>query len=138
MANNSYERNNRINEALAIRGMKQVDLCELTGISKGALNNWVKQRWQPRQTALFKMAKVLDVSEMWLAGYDVPMDRVHITDYDYSINVNGESILLELNNDTVDKNTINRLLKYLSALKPDQLKTIENIAIQFNELNNKD
>lgn len=70
-----YEKHNRIGEALSIRGMKQVELCEKTGLSKGAVNNWVAQRWQPKQTALYKMAKALDVSEMWLAGYDTPMER---------------------------------------------------------------
>lgn len=71
----NYERKNRIEEALRLRNMKQVELSEKTGISKGALNNWIKQRWQPRQTPLMEMAKVLDVSEMWLAGYDIPMER---------------------------------------------------------------
>lgn len=70
-----YERRNRIREALAIRNMKQVELCEKTGIKKSSINNWLGQRWQPKQEPIMKMAKVLDVSEMWLAGYDVPMER---------------------------------------------------------------
>ena len=70
-----YERNNRIREALALRNMKQVELCEKTGIAKGTLNNWLAQRWQPKQEPIMKMAQALDVSEMWLAGYDVPMER---------------------------------------------------------------
>ena len=70
-----YTRDNRIAEALEIRGWKQVDLVERTGIAKSSINAWVKQNWQPRQAALMKMAKVLDVSEMWLAGYDIPMER---------------------------------------------------------------
>ena len=70
-----YERRNRIAEALSIRGWKQVDLVERTGIAKASINGWVKQNWQPRQKSLMKMAKALDVSEMWLAGYDVPMER---------------------------------------------------------------
>lgn len=71
----NYKRKNRISEALAIRGMKQVDLCERTGIGKSSVNGWIKQHWQPKQEALYKMSKVLDVSELWLAGYDVPMER---------------------------------------------------------------
>lgn len=73
--NNEYVRDNRISEALSIRGMKQVELCEKAGINKSALNNWIKQRWQPKQNAIYLMAKALNVSEMWLAGYDVPMER---------------------------------------------------------------
>ena len=67
----SYERKNRIAEALTLRGMKQVELVEKSGIPKSSINNWISQRWQPKQEALYKMAKALDVSEMWLAGYDV-------------------------------------------------------------------
>ena len=71
----SYERKNRLAEALKIRGMKQVELVEKTGIKKSSINNWLAQRWQPKQDAVLKMARALDVSEMWLAGYDVPMER---------------------------------------------------------------
>jgi transcriptional regulator with XRE-family HTH domain len=66
---------NRIAEALRIRNMKQVELAEKTGLSKASINSWLRHRWQPKQDALLKMAKALDVSEMWLAGYDVPMER---------------------------------------------------------------
>ena len=66
---------NRIREALALRNMRQVDLVEKTGLDKGAINHYVNNRYQPKQNALFAMAKALDVNEIWLAGYDVPMDR---------------------------------------------------------------
>lgn len=69
------EMKNRIAEALRIRNMKQVELAEKTGLSKASINSWLRHRWQPKQDALLKMAKALDVSEMWLAGYDIPMER---------------------------------------------------------------
>ena len=70
-----YKRENRIGEALSMLGWKQVDLVERTGIPKNSVNAWVKQKYQPKQNSLMKMAQVLGVSEMWLAGYDVPMER---------------------------------------------------------------
>jgi transcriptional regulator with XRE-family HTH domain len=66
---------NRIREALSIKNMKQVELSEKSGVDKAAINHYIKQRYQPKQNALFSMAKALDVNEMWLAGYDVPMER---------------------------------------------------------------
>ena len=69
------EMKNRIAEALRIRNMKQVELAEKTGLSKASINSWLRHRWQPKQPAVLAMAKALDVSEMWLAGYDVPMER---------------------------------------------------------------
>ena len=73
MENNEIK--NRLNEALIIRCMKQVELSERTGLSSAQINSWKKNKWQPKQRALHLMAKVLDVNEMWLAGQDVPMDR---------------------------------------------------------------
>ena len=71
----NYEKRNRIREALAIRNMKQVELSEKTGIHKGTINNWLNNRYQPKQKAIMLMANALDVNEMWLAGYDTPMER---------------------------------------------------------------
>ena len=72
---NNFEKKNRIEEALRLRGIKQVELMEKTGISKASINHWIKQRYQPKQEPLYKMAKALNVSELWLAGFDVPMER---------------------------------------------------------------
>lgn len=71
----NYERNNRIAEALNMRSMKQIELAEKTGISRGTINNWLKNKYQPKRVPLMKMAQALDVAELWLAGYDVPMER---------------------------------------------------------------
>lgn len=71
----NYERKNRIEEALSLRGMKQIELAEKSGISRGTISNWTKNKYQPKRTPLMKMAQVLDVAELWLAGYDVPMER---------------------------------------------------------------
>ena len=72
---NEFIKENRIAEALSIRGWKQIELSEKTGIPKNSVNAWVKQKWQPKQKAIMKMAQALDVSEMWLAGYNAPMER---------------------------------------------------------------
>lgn len=69
------KRKNRIAEALSMRNMKQVELCERCKIGKSTMSAWIHQRWQPSQTPLHKMGKVLDVNELWLAGYDIPMER---------------------------------------------------------------
>lgn len=66
----------RIKEGMALRGLKQVDLVERTGISKGALSSYISGRYIPKQNNTFLIAKALDVSEAWLMGADVPMERV--------------------------------------------------------------
>lgn len=69
------ERQNRIAEALKIRGLKKIELAEKSGIHKGTISNWINQKYQPKQNSLYIMARILRVSEMWLGGYDVPMER---------------------------------------------------------------
>lgn len=69
------EAKDRIRQALKLRNMKQVDLAERSRISKQSINCYVTGKYEPKQEALYRMGKALDVSEMWLAGYDIPMDR---------------------------------------------------------------
>ena len=55
--------------------MKQVDLSRATGIGKGSLSHYLSGNYEPKSGAIYKMARVLNVSEMWLAGYDCPKER---------------------------------------------------------------
>lgn len=65
----------RLQEAMDIRGMRAVDLVEKTGIPKGTLSYYLSGKTKPKQDRLYALAQVLDVSEAWLLGYDVPMQR---------------------------------------------------------------
>ena len=65
----------RIKTAMNNAGKKQVDIVRETGIDKGALSHYLKGRYEPKQDVIHKLAKALDVSEMWLWGYDCPMVR---------------------------------------------------------------
>lgn len=66
----------RISEAMKLRDMRQADLVEKTGISKGALSSYISGRYVPKQNNVYLIAKALDVSEAWLMGADVPMQRI--------------------------------------------------------------
>lgn len=65
----------RIKEGMELRGLKQADLVEKTGISKGALSSYISGRYIPKQNNIFLIARALNVSEAWLMGADVPMER---------------------------------------------------------------
>lgn len=64
----------RIKTALSLRKLTQANLCELTGIPKSAMSQYINNKFEPKQDRVWKMSKVLDVSEAWLMGFDVPMD----------------------------------------------------------------
>lgn len=124
---NTYEKRNRIREALSIRNMKQVELCERTGIKKSSLNSWLAQRWQPKQVALMKMAKVLDVSEMWLAGYDIPMER--------PIEQKKSDELAQLIHSIRNDTELRDLFFSISSLNNDQRKTIKSMVNELSKVN---
>ena len=66
---------NRLRIAMKNAGKKQADLVRETGIDKGSMSHYVNGRYEPKQDVVFVLAKALNVSEMWLCGYDCPMER---------------------------------------------------------------
>lgn len=66
---------NRLQKAMNLKNMKQVDLVEKTNIDKSLISNYLKGKYKAKQDNLYLLAKVLNVSEAWLMGYDVPMER---------------------------------------------------------------
>jgi transcriptional regulator with XRE-family HTH domain len=55
--------------------MKQADLCKLAKVPKSSLSLYLSGAYEPKQDRVYDMARVLNVSEAWLMGYDVPMER---------------------------------------------------------------
>lgn len=89
----------RIAEALIIKGMKQADLCKLAKVPKSSLSLYLSGAYEPKQDRIYDMAKALNVSEAWLMGYDVPMDRQDQKKSPTEMSLSeGEKILLDLFN----------------------------------------
>ena len=65
----------RIKKALKIKGMKQSELCKLANIPKSSLSQYLSGDFEPKQDRIYLIAKALNVSEAWLMGFDVPMER---------------------------------------------------------------
>ena len=80
-----YTTAQRLQQIMAERGLKQVDILRLTepfckkynvNISKSALNQYISGRVaDPRSDKLSILSYALAVSEAWLMGFDVPMER---------------------------------------------------------------
>lgn len=129
-----YKRLNRLQEALELRGKKQIDLHNALHISKTTINGWIKNAYQPKQDALYKLAKYLDVSEMWLAGYDVPMDRPKTNDYFYV-----EYVASEEDDEDAYRRKLERYATYikkLALLKDDQAKVVTDLIDSLSEVDN--
>lgn len=65
----------RIRVAMGKSGKKQADLVRETGLDRGAISSYLSGKYEPKQKAIYKLSKALDVSEAWLLGYEVPMER---------------------------------------------------------------
>lgn len=123
----NYERQNRIREALSIRNMKQVELCEKAGVKKSSLNHWINQKWQPKQAPLMKMARALDVSEMWLAGYDVPMERPALQ----TKNDELAQLIMEIREDK----DLQDLFTSIMSLTKTQYNAVKSIVNSYKDIN---
>lgn len=87
----------RIKIALTIKGMKQSDLCRFTKIPKSALSQYISGAYEPKQDRIYLMAQALNVSEAWLMGLDVPMERQVKKDSPSEAKLSeGEEMLLNL------------------------------------------
>lgn len=68
----------RLREAMTAHGKKQADLVRATGLDRGSISSYLSGKYEPKQKAIGKLAIALNVSEMWLWGYDVPMERTEM------------------------------------------------------------
>ena len=65
----------RIKEAMESRGIKQIELANTTGMSHSTISRYLSGKMEPKQPAISRLAQALDVTEMWLWGYNVSQER---------------------------------------------------------------
>ena len=53
----------RLRQAMEQRGLKQVELCEKSGIPKSALSQYLRGAFEPKQDRLWALAKALGVAD---------------------------------------------------------------------------
>lgn len=79
-----YSTSHRLKQIMEMRGYRQVDIleaaepyCKKYGVKlgKNALSQYVSGKVEPGQERLTILGLALGVSEAWLMGYDVPMER---------------------------------------------------------------
>lgn len=92
------ELKDRLQEAMDLRGLKQVDLVEKGKFDKGQLSSWLSGKYKPRQKNIDKLATILSVDEAWLMGYDVTLEapdpekqKKRLTAYYDKLNTNKTS-----------------------------------------------
>lgn len=112
----------RLKELMRIRNLKQIDIINMCKsnpygikLNKSDLSQYVSGKFLPKQDKLTLLAYALNVSEAWLMGYDVPMEK-------------SEQYLSTINNiDNEKKELINNINSILTLLDCNQLQVITAI-----------
>ena len=73
---------NRLNKAITLRNIKPIELSEKTGIDKSKISSYMSGRYKAKQDGVYLLAQALNVSEVWLMGYDVPLESIPIKKID--------------------------------------------------------
>ena len=111
----------RISTALAQRGMRQSELCQLAKVPKSSLSLYLSGAYEPKQDRIYAMAKALNVSEAWLMGYDVPMEKGKISPEEPKLS-EGEKMWLDLYNRVSDETrvTLTKMMCSFEKLPADR------------------
>lgn len=65
----------RLNEALQNTGITAQELSRQSGVNKASISQYRNGTHAPSNISAGKMAKVLDVSPLWLMGFDAPKEN---------------------------------------------------------------
>lgn len=65
----------RLKEIMQLRGKRQADVALETGIPKSAISQYLSGKFEAKQDRIYVLSKYFNVSEAWLMGCDVPMER---------------------------------------------------------------
>lgn len=116
----------RIKQAMKASNLKQVDIVEkskkysdTTGVklSKTDLSQYVNGKVKPGQKKLYVLAKILDVSEAWLLGYDVDMERISDEERNRRNNEEQKTMAAHFNKEDLTEEEIEEVNKFIEWIK---------------------
>jgi len=113
----------RLKEALSLANMKQADLVRMTGLDKGSISCYVRGKYEPTAVAIRKLAVALNVSEMWLWGYDVYRERTTIQKKNDKL----AEVIIKMRKEE----DFFALVDMLSKLSPEQYSSIKQLLSAF-------
>lgn len=67
---------NRLKQIMSERNISQSELSKRTGIGRNSISDYLKGKYEAKQDKVFELAKVLNVNEAWLMGFDISKDRI--------------------------------------------------------------
>jgi len=119
------ELKDRLKYAMELKGVLAADLCKKADIPKSAMSYYLSGRSVPKSDRVYLLAKLLDVSEAWLLGYDVAMER--------SADQKETDETVALFNRIEKDREFKRLMLRINRLTPAQLEAVKNVLDVFPE-----
>lgn len=113
----------RIAQAMKDTGKRQTDLVRETGLNKSIISRCLSGKTEPKSGTIMQLARALNVSEMWLWGYDVPRDRAPWQKKNDAL----AALVNQLNQDDSFYNMVYKL----AQLNDDQRESIKRLLDAF-------
>lgn len=109
----------RLKEVIDLKKVTQAEVCQATSIPKSALSSYLSGKYEAKQDRIYILAKYFNVSEAWLMGCDVPMERITKT---------SEPAVTDSLADIKLSPIQQELLNLLTELSPQELKQVFSYA----------
>lgn len=125
---------NRLRLAMERTEIKRIELVKAAGIDQGAMTNYLKGKYEPKQDTVAKLAKILNVSERWLWGYgsepEMVLDsHVPVMNQEQKAKEDVLDIILRLHTDA----EFLKIVEKMNALDSEKLKALKQFLMAFGE-----
>lgn len=126
----------RLKKIMEDKNLRQTDIlnlaipfCEMYNVkmNKSDISQYCAGKTEPNQKKLFVLGKALNVSEAWLMGFDVPMERVQTPgSSEHKVSVLSSDNELSINYNNLNSANKRKVLDYSKNLYQIQLMEEEN------------
>lgn len=115
----------RLNSILQKRNLSQADLSKMTGIRSSSISDWLNGKYEPKQDKIAIIAESLNVSPVWLIGYDEPSTNQtegyyvdsETAEYAEMLRTRPEARLLFSASRGISKEDMEKAVEYIELLK---------------------
>lgn len=115
----------RLNSILQKRNLSQADLSKMTGIRSSSISDWLNGKYEPKQDKIAIIADALNVSPVWLIGYDEPSTNQtegyyvdpETAEYAEMLRTRPEARLLFSASRCISKEAMEKAVEYIELLK---------------------
>lgn len=122
----------RLRQAMKSKGVSAIQLSEATGISRGAISNYLKGRYKPAQTNTYKIAVALNTDPAWLMGKIDNDAQPFVKAVDNSKYFNRETKEPVINNDYIYPFGEERLIIEFQTLSEEHQNMIRELVSLYS------